>query len=133
MDAMREIRRRGRHVVGPVFGALLLGYFVYHAVQGDRGILAWRQVDQQIALAEAALAEVSGVREQMERRVALLEPTHIDPDMLEERARIMLNLAHPDEIVILRAGAKERSGMPASPMAPGDRTAASTVARLPVN
>ncbi|WP_232314903.1 FtsB family cell division protein [Oceanibaculum pacificum] len=110
----------------------MLGYFVYHAVQGDRGILAWRQVDQQIALAESALQEVSSVRRQLERRVTLLEPAHIDPDMLEERARLMLNLQRPDEVVILNAGAKGAPITPAYPTAPDDRTAASMVARLPV-
>lgn len=118
--------------MGPVCGALLLGYFVYHAVQGDRGILAWRQVDQQIALAESALQEVSSARQQLERRVTLLEPAHIDPDMLEERARLMLNLQRPDEVVILNAGAKGAPVTPAYPTTPDDRTAASMVARLPV-
>jgi cell division protein FtsB len=32
--------------------------------------------------------------------VGLLRPDHLDPDLLDERARAVLNLAAPDEIVI---------------------------------
>lgn len=131
MDAIREIRRRARHAVGPVCGALLLGYFVYHAVQGERGLLAWRQVDQQIAVAEATLAEVQVVHNRLAHKVSLLEPTSIDPDMLEERARIMLNLVHADELVILAAPAKGSSATPDLPPAPGFRAAKSMVAQVP--
>ncbi|MFO7482331.1 FtsB family cell division protein [Oceanibaculum nanhaiense] len=132
MDAIREIRRRARHAVGPVCGALLLGYFVYHAVQGERGLLAWRQVDQQIAGAEATLAEVQVVHERLARRVSLLEPASIDPDMLDERARIMLNLVHADEVVVFAASANGFSVAPDLPPAPDFRAAKSMVAQVPV-
>lgn len=131
MDAIREIRRRARHAVGPVCGALLLGYFVYHAVQGERGLLAWRQVDQQIAGAEATLAEVQAVHNRLAHKVSLLEPTSIDPDMLEERARIMLNLVHADDLVILAAPANGPSVTPGLPPASGFRAAKSMVAQVP--
>jgi cell division protein FtsB len=37
----------------------------------------------------------------LERRASLLRPDHLDPDMLEERARTILNFARPDEIVVI--------------------------------
>jgi len=40
-------------------------------------------------------------RDAIKRRVSLLEPGSLDPDMLEERARLMLNYGHVDDIVIL--------------------------------
>ena len=38
----------------------------------------------------------------LERDVALLRPESLDPDMLDERARASLNLAHPDDLVMLK-------------------------------
>ena len=35
-----------------------------------------------------------------ERRVALLRPQSIDPDMLDERARVLLNYADPRELTL---------------------------------
>jgi hypothetical protein len=37
----------------------------------------------------------------MERRVALLSPQSLDLDMLEERARIVLNYGRESEVVVL--------------------------------
>ena len=83
-----------------MLGACLAGYFVYHAVQGDRGIVAWMQLNQQIRVAEDELAKTDYERQEMEQRVALLSNTSLDLDMLEERARVMLNFAHRDDLVI---------------------------------
>ena len=42
------------------------------------------------------------VRGRLERDVALLRPESLDPDMLDERARAILNLAHPDDLVMMK-------------------------------
>jgi len=100
MAILRELRSRARHVAPPVIGAAIFAYFAYHAVQGERGLLTWLRLNQQVREAEATLARVSDERAVLERRVALLSPASLDPDMLEERARAMLNMAHSDDLVI---------------------------------
>jgi cell division protein FtsB len=50
----------------------------------------------------------------MEQRVALLSNTSLDLDMLEERARVMLNFAHPDDLVIFY-GAQQKAGAAPQP------------------
>src|SRR5215510_9019228 len=100
MDLRRDIKRRLAQVAWPMLGACVAGYFVYHAVQGDRGIVAWMQLNQQIRVAETELEKTDAERQEMEQRVALLSNSSLDLDMLEERARVMLNFAHPDDLVI---------------------------------
>jgi cell division protein FtsB len=100
MDLRRDIKRRLAQVAWPMLGACVAGYFVYHAVQGDRGIVAWMQLNQQIRVAEEELAKTDAERQEMEQRVALLSNSSLDLDMLEERAQVMLNFAHPDDLVI---------------------------------
>lgn len=95
-----EIKRRAKDVIGPVLGFCIVGYFVYHSIEGDRGLVAYLRLTEQIQLARAQLAEVSAERKALEQRVGLLRPNQLDPDMLDERARLLLNLARPDEIVI---------------------------------
>jgi cell division protein FtsB len=98
-----ELRKRLRQVIAPTIGACVFGYFVYHAVQGDRGIMAWVQIGQQLAESRATLAVLAVEREEIQRRVSLLSPSSLDPDLLDERARIMLNVAEPDDrLVIIR-------------------------------
>lgn len=81
-------------------GACLAGYFIYHAVQGDRGMLAWLRVNQQLETAQQELATSAAERSALEQRVALLSNSSLDLDMLEERARVMLNFSDPDDLVI---------------------------------
>lgn len=95
-----ELRRRLRHVVGPLVGVGAVVYFAYHTFEGDRGILAWARLNNEILAAEMELANVSSERQALEHRVLLLRPDHLDPDMLEERARAMLNMGRADEVVI---------------------------------
>ncbi len=100
-----EVQRRLRQAVAPVIGACVFGYFAYHAVQGDRGIMAWLQMSRQLADNKATLAALTAEREEIQHRVALLSPESLDPDLLDERARIMLNVARPDDrYVIIKEG-----------------------------
>ena len=85
----------------PLLGALVFSYFAYHAVEGDRGLRSWLKLRQEIADAKSSEAELAAERERLERRVALLRPESLDRDMLEERARAVLNLARPEDRVIL--------------------------------
>jgi cell division protein FtsB len=103
MSIVREIRRRARLIIGPILGISLVCYFAYHLVQGDRGLLAWVRLNQQVREAKTTLAAVDAERSTLERRVDLLRPDHLDRDMLDERARSQLNLIGPHEIVIFTA------------------------------
>lgn len=100
MAILQELGRRAPAILPPLLGALVFGYFAYHAVEGDRGLRSWLKLRQEIASARVSEAEFAAERTQLERRVALLRPESLDRDMLEERARAVLNLAHPDERVI---------------------------------
>ena len=107
MSLLRELRRRGRHAIGPVLGLSAFGYFAYHGIQGDRGLLAYLHLNRQVAAAQTALVNTSAERRLLEHRVSLLRPERMDPDMLDERARVMLNMVAPDEIVILETAPEE--------------------------
>lgn len=101
MGLMQEIRARARYVIGPVLGICAVGYFAFHVVHGDRGLIAWWNVKQRVATAKQALTVSQAERQALEHRVRLLEPGSLDPDMLEERARLMLNYGYADDIIIL--------------------------------
>lgn len=104
---LRAIRHRLRHVMGPLLGLSAVVYFAYHTVEGDRGVLAWMRLKVQINDAEAQLATVTSDRQELAHRVELLRPDHLDPDMLEERARAMLNMGHDGEKVIFEPKSKQ--------------------------
>jgi cell division protein FtsB len=101
MILSRELRRRLRPLIGPVVGIALTGYFAYHLVGGDRGLLAWVRLTRQIHAEDAELASLRTAHAALDLKVRNLTPDHLDPDLLDERVRATLNLAAPNEIVIM--------------------------------
>jgi cell division protein FtsB len=101
MGLLAELKRRAGDAVAPAIGFCLVGYFAYHSVEGERGLVAWIRLNEQIQTARAELAGLQAERKALERRVALLRPASLDRDLLDEQARAVLNYARPDEIVIL--------------------------------
>jgi cell division protein FtsB len=78
--------------------ALLIGYFGVNAFTGNHGLRAKQDLDQQIARLSNELAALRAERANWERRVSLLQPQSIDADMLDERARALLNYVDPREL-----------------------------------
>jgi cell division protein FtsB len=101
MDIGRTLRRQLKSVLGPTIGLSLSAYFGYHLVEGDRGLYAWVDMTRQIHAAQDQATALRTERDAVERRVAMLRPEHLDPDLLDEQARAALNLAGPNERVIL--------------------------------
>lgn len=81
--------------------ASLIGYFGVNAFTGNRGLRARQDIDRQIAQLNAEIARAQAEREQWERRVSLLRTDRIDPDILDERARAVLNYSHANDAVLL--------------------------------
>ena len=79
-----------------------LGAYMARVYQGERGLIAWLRLTNEIRAAKEEAAEVHAEREALERRVSHLRPESLDRDLLDERARATLNVARPDEIVILK-------------------------------
>jgi cell division protein FtsB len=102
MVVVEELKKRARYIAAPVLGVCLMGYFCYHLVQGERGLIAWLRLTNDIREAQQEAAAVHGEREALEHRVSHLRLESLDRDLLDERARATLNVARPDEIVILK-------------------------------
>jgi cell division protein FtsB len=102
MYVSRRLRRWGRALVAPALGIVLTGYFAYNLVVGDRGFIAWRRLTEQIQTADNRLAILRAERTTLKQKVADLSPDHLDPDLLDERVRASLDLAEPNELVIMR-------------------------------
>ena len=104
MVATMVTRNRLRAVLNALalytIAALVIGYFSFNAYSGNRGLRAKQDLDQQIAELSAELDALKAECAMWERRVSLLRPESIDPDMLDERARLLLNYADPRELTL---------------------------------
>jgi cell division protein FtsB len=84
-----------------VLAAAFIGYFGVNAYTGNHGIRAKQTLDQRIADLTQELDVTRAERERWEHRLALLRSDRIDPDMLDERARQLLDFADPRDVTTL--------------------------------
>ena len=77
------------------------GYLGYSALSGQFGIESREQILGDIQVlrdkSSALQAEIDSYR----HRVSLMNPGRLDPDLVTERARALLNMAHADDILVM--------------------------------
>ena len=89
-----------KRVIPSFFLAVAIAYFGYHALTGEQGVLNWIVVESEIQAVETQLASAQTEREALEVTASRLRSDSLDLDYVEERARAVLNVAHPDEFVV---------------------------------
>jgi cell division protein FtsB len=98
------IRTRQRRVVFVLaFQALAWGasaYFAHSAYTGNRGIVAKNEVKRKTTEIGVQIAAAKEERQAWERRVSQIGGPEVDRDLLDERQRVMLGLAHKNDLVI---------------------------------
>lgn len=107
MSMLQEIRKRGVAVSLQAFAACMVVYFGYHAVHGERGFLAYVQLNKELEQAKLQATDLSDRRGAMEMKVAGLRPESLDLDLLDERARLLLNYGQASDGVVRFDGGPE--------------------------
>ena len=100
MSTRQRKQSKLKPLVLPVCCLFILGYFAYHAVEGDYGLFALGKLQDRVATLKTELKEIQAERQRMEAHVALMRPESLDRDMIDERAREALNMADAKDIVI---------------------------------
>ena len=80
--------------------AIALAYFIFHAISGANGLIAYLRTKQVVVLQEETLLKLSTELDSIKRNVDLLSDKSLDKDLLEERCRIILNYSLPGDSVI---------------------------------
>ncbi len=80
----------------------LFAYFAFYLLHGDMGYFALRGVNQKFLETQEKYTQMQADRVALENRVKLLRPGSLSLDMLDERARVVLGFAGPDERQILQ-------------------------------
>jgi cell division protein FtsB len=88
-------------VILPVVAALLVSYFAFYTFFGERSLLRLMQLEKQTHAAADQLAAIKAEQDALAAKVNHLRPSSIDPDLLDQQARHVLNYTAPGEIVIM--------------------------------
>lgn len=96
--------RRFRALVFPLLlysvSLPVTGYFVWHAVNGERGLKAKEEYRQNALRLDGERKALLRKRDRLERRIGLLRPAGVERDLLEGIARQRLGWVHKDDLVI---------------------------------
>jgi len=77
------------------------GYLGYSALSGQFGITSRDEIQADIEILQDRSAALQAEIDAFRHRVALMNPRHLDPDIVVERARALLNMAHADDILVM--------------------------------
>ncbi len=97
---LREIKRRLLAMLPPVIFLGITFYFAWNAVHGARGLEAQAVERAALAKTQHDFAMADAARQQWQTKVDQLGGPAIAPDILDEQARIVLNLAAPADLIV---------------------------------
>ena len=83
-------------------------YFSFYAVKGERGLMRYVYLTEEVGNARNIAQKYAKERQNWEEKVRLLSSESLDLDLLEERARIVLNMVGMDEFIILDEDNEEK-------------------------
>ena len=101
MKFLEHIKYRMSQALWPAMFITILFYFAYHAVQGNYGLLALRDLDRSLSEVKIVAEATSAERKLLEIKTTRLTPGSIDPELLGERARDVLGFVYENERVII--------------------------------
>ena len=78
-----------------------MGYFLFHTVEGKRGVFVLQNLNKEINKSEQQLAKLQEKREKLEFVAVSLRSESIDPDVLDEKIRQNLGYIRHGETVII--------------------------------
>lgn len=95
-----DVRAMLKRAILPAAASSLMGFFGAYAVVGPNGAFAYSDYHRQLAKKERQFQVLEAKRETLRNRVALLDPRHANPDLVDELVRKELNVTHPDEVIV---------------------------------
>lgn len=102
MPRMVTQTSKAKHVVYFLLITALFAYFSYHLIQGDRGVISWYKMRDNVTELQIELNDLNVDRTHLAHRVKLLSPNSIDTDLLEEQARKLLNYSYENDIIVMQ-------------------------------
>lgn len=84
-----------------LISGFVIVYFGFHTFCGERNIYRYFALKDEIVQAQKEAEKYALQRQNLQRKVDHLSDISLDTDLLDERARVVLNLAAEDEFIIL--------------------------------
>ncbi len=80
---------------------IMVSYFIYHSITGQRGIISTINIDERILDNTKKLNILQKERSSIEYKIGVLRSGSTDHDYIDEVVRSVLTMADPNETVVL--------------------------------
>jgi cell division protein FtsB len=87
---------------------LILIYFSFHVFYGDRGLIAHYSMQNNLSALQNDLSHIQADKSMLLHKLAMMRAENGDYDMLDERLRFLLNVAHKRDVVIYSDGHSDK-------------------------
>lgn len=101
MGLWQDIKYRIKKSWLLILPVMIFSYFGFYAFCGERGYQKYLYLQKEVEYAKTIANQYQHKKEVLNAEVRMLSPGSLDLDMLDERARMVLNLAGDGEFVIL--------------------------------
>ncbi len=99
---LRDLRRRARKYSFQSLTLCLVLYFLFHLIQGARGIVTLRSLETALETSKKNLTTLKGKHAQLGHRVSLMKPGAVCPDILEEQVKSVLGYTRKGEKIVVQ-------------------------------
>jgi cell division protein FtsB len=89
-----------RAAAAPAAALIVIAFFGGYALFGANGALAWGDYSKRLVDRQSELTRVEAEKARLEHRVALLDPRHANPDLVDELVRRDMGVVGKDELII---------------------------------
>lgn len=100
MSNLRDLKQGLKKAFLPALMLFLLGYIHYHTFSGERGLIVWYELSNQIAELQAENGRLAATITGLEADVRRLSAKTPDHDFIDELARRKLGVIKKDEVVV---------------------------------
>lgn len=84
----------------PAIAFGVIGFFGAYALFGSNGVLAWGEYEHALHHQQHTLVTAQQDKARLANRVALLNPAHDNPDLVDELVRKQLGVVRKDEVIL---------------------------------
>ncbi len=99
MPNLKKPTFRIRKVIPILLFFILIYYFIYNIISGDRGILSLFKLTEQHKIIRDEVGILEEERRILQSKVNRMKPESLDLDLLEEQARRNLGYAQKNETI----------------------------------
>lgn len=85
----------------PILFIAIVIYLLYHIMNGNRSIFVYLEKRNTIAKKLEKLNNMKEINLKLENKINRLQDNNIDPDLLDEQARLILGKSEKDDIVLV--------------------------------